>query len=454
MTDDEGIDDKKPDNNCDRDAERAGRRERGGSRETQNDSKEACLGITPLLSSHLDDIAIVKQKAVVAIDWLETAGVIQWDLVGESELREELCRLYTTAVEANEEQAIILNGMQCLIHPNGLGKGRQSRMTYRLTCGKTTLAFSLRENATRQNSNLVLTIPGESCLLNGALAIRIWAHQVIEDLGGIIADEWARRIDVCIDLPGIDPCNVLFPACESRQYISTVKKAATYCEHSRVTGFTIGSRNRLQIQIYDKLFEACGNHDVAYCEAMVQKRWKGFPTSATRVELRIGRGWISQWNQDQASNIIDNLGSVVKRVLLNESRTFFKLLADSPDRKNKHQSRCEVLPLWAEICKVMAQEAGSDSLELTIIERGQITLSRAYKLIRSMLSKAAAIRGETISSLSDALQQLKSLDQLNEGTDQQWRDIWYKKNVELGLPVKQEEFPFGGHSNAISDLEW
>jgi len=102
----------------------------------------------------------------------------------------------------------------------------------------------------------------------------------------------------------------------------------------------------------------------------------------------------------------------------------------------------------------MARDAGNGSLELTRIERGQISLGRLYKTVRSMLSKAAAIRGEIISDLNDAMQQLKTLDQLNDGTDQQWRDIWCKKNVELGLPVEQEEFPFGSHSNDPQDLDW
>jgi len=210
--------------------------------------------------------------------------------------------------------------------PERNGESRQSRMTYRITCGKLTLGINLRENTTRQNSSLVITIPGESCLLYGALAMKVWAHQVIEDLGGVITDEWVRRIDICVDIPGINPGDVLFPACESQQYISTVKKAATFREHSKITGFTIGSRNRLQIQIYDKLNESCGNHDVVYCEAMVQKRWKKFPSCATRVELKIGRDWISQWSQDRANDIIENLGTVVHRVLLNEKRSFSNYL--------------------------------------------------------------------------------------------------------------------------------
>ena len=451
------AEDKQRIDGCGEDSDRVSRRQRGGDRGTENEQKGACLGITPLLSSHNTNLESIKETAVVAIDWLETAGVIEWDTSEESELRDEVCRLYTTAAEMNHEEPIVLNGMQCLIQPTGLGRGRQSRMTYRITCGKTTLAFSLRENATRQNSNLVITIPGESCLLYGGLVMRDWAHQVIEDLGGVVDDEWVRRIDVCVDLPGVDASELLLPLCNVGQYISTVTKGATHFDKTGLTGFTIGSRDRLQLQIYNKLREAMTKNDAAYFEAMLQKRWKDLPKCATRVELRIGRGWICQWNQDRADDVIDNLGSLVRHILLNERRVFFKLLAEMPDRKNKHQSRCEILPLWSEISQVLVQDSGKDGLELTKIERGQISLGRAYKCIRSMLSKAAAIRGETISGLGDAIKQLQSLEQLNDGTDEQWREVWLKKQREIGLPVEAEEFPFGKNSSAGSeetDLAW
>lgn len=432
----------------------ASRRGRGGERADAAEPRGACPGNTPLSSSQYDPLA-EPFDPVVAIDWLETAGVIHWGLLSDYPLRETVESHYQYAVETDEPAAIVLNERHCLVHPRGMGRGQQSRLTYRITCGAITLGLSFRENASRQLSNFLLTVPGKACLLDGAMFVREWAHQIIEDLGGRLADEWIRRVDVCVDLPGVNPRAELLPACQAQQYLATARRGNVHFDQRGLTGFTIGSCNRVQLQIYDKLLETISKNDPEYHLAMCQKRWGTLVCQATRVEIRVGRDWLSQFMKYDAETILQNLGSLMHQLLGEESRCFFKLLAEAPDRKNNHQTRTQTLPLWNTISDLFLSRAGKQELKFQRINRGLITMDRLYKTVRSMLAKAAAMRGERFTSLDEAQQLFANLHEINCGTDAELANIWNRKRVELGMTAESLEFDFGGNASAAGlDLDW
>ena len=423
-------------------AGRARRRRRGGERADAAGTTVACPGNTPLHSSQGCDLDELLRASIVTIDWLEIAGAVVWSPLEESPLREQVNNCYENAVAAETPLPFVLNKRQCLIHPSGLGRGRQSRMTYRVTCGPTTLAYAERDRPSRRHSNFVLTVPGKSCLMNGAQEVRRWAHQVVRDLGGRFVDEWIRRIDVCIDLPGVDPRKDLLRACHSQHYLSTVEQGHTHFNRDGLTGFTIGSAKRVQLQIYDKLLEIRHKNDPEYLQCMLQGRWKQVPQHATRVELRIGREWLSQWMKYDAETYLENLGSLLEYTLGDSARPFFKLLAEAPDRANKHQSRAPVLPLWDAIRKKLIAEAGATEFAPQRIRRGEMSLERTYKVIRSMLARAAALRGERATCIRELVEQLVDLHDVNRGTDQDIALLWRKHSSQLGGTVEVDEFPY------------
>lgn len=423
-------------------AGRARRRRRGGERADAAEANVACPGNTPLHSSQGCDLDELLRASTVAIDWLEIAGAVVWSPIDESPLREQVNTWYENAVAAESALPFTLNERQCLIHPSGLGRGRQSRMTYRVTCGPMTLAYAERDRANRQHSNFVLAVPGKSCLMDGALAVRRWAHQVVQDLGGRFQDEWIRRIDVCIDLPGVDPRKDLLRACHSQHYLSTVEQGHTHFNRDGLTGFTIGSAKRVQLQIYDKLLQVRDKKDPEYLQSIIQGRWKQIPQHATRVELRIGREWLSQWMKYDAETYLENLGSLLEYTLGDSSRPFFKMLAEAPDRENKHQSRTPVLPLWDAIRKKLIAEVGATEFIPQRIKRGEMSLERAYKVIRSMLARAGVLRGQRVTSIEEAQQQLAELHEVNKGRDFEIAQIWVKHRDQLGYTIDVDDFPY------------
>ncbi|MCA8990204.1 MAG: hypothetical protein KDA78_21330, partial [Planctomycetaceae bacterium] len=309
--------------------------------------------------------------------------------------------------------------------------------------------LDFRENATRQLSNFSLTVPGRACLLNGALAVRGWISRVIASLGGVLTDEWLRRLDVCVDLPGIQ-ASTLLELCEKRQFIASSRAIQFRYDGEAATSFTLGNRKSVQMQIYDKLQEVRYKNDPEYHAAMQIFRWKEMaPQGATRVEIRIYRDWFAKWQNTEVDNVIKCLGSVLHQLLVDTTRPLFRLLAQTPDRKNNHQSKCDIHPLWELIREKMIREAGNEPLMLQRkLRKGDIDVSRAAKMAAAFVITAAVQRGIGIDCLDDLIEEFRQLAYLNLSNDIVAAQ-YQKKAVVAGVSNPGVEFDFGANVASI-----
>lgn len=428
----------------DQELEQVSHRCQGGERATASKSKVACLGNTPLQSSQVETFTLIQDRVIVDYDWLELGGVVEWN--AETETLKEIQKAHDNARLSFEPESITLNGYRCILFPKGIGAGRQTRLKYRIGWGKTTLAFDLRENATRRPYNFQLTVPGHECLLRGATAVREWAHQVLELLGGYLVDEWIKRVDICMDIPDVNVAEELMPACVNRQYLTTSNNVKYYGTTTATESFSVGRRNHVELMIYNKTCETLKKMDPAYLEGMVKHRWHGtIPIGAPRVELRIHREWLRQWENDQAQSMIDGMGAIVKRLLGDDHRSFFKLLAEIPDRENKHQSRTEVHPLWDQIRTLMWERVGQKELELKRPTTGIGSASRKFAFLKSSVVSFALLLNRPIRSLQDVKEIVEEVC-LNFGmNDQTWREHWQRKATEAGFEDRGTQFNFGAN---------
>ncbi|MCG6154662.1 hypothetical protein [Rubinisphaera margarita] len=374
---------------------------------------------------------------------METAGVVVWSSRAE-ERRDGLEEAVEIARGTSQPHPITLNNYRCLVHPYGMGKGRQTHLKFRITWGDVTLGLDFRSKASRRFHNFSLTVPGGPCLIHGGLAVREWAFKIVNALGGGIHDEWIRRLDVCVDLPGLNPRQDLFPACCGNQFTSTAKHHRVDCHQGETETFTLSSTDRLTLQIYDKLREATSKNDPVYLQSMIDNRWNGtLPKAATRVELRVYRNWLAQWEDDHVERILSNLGSVVERLLPETGKAFFRLLDRAPDRKNKHQSRCEVHPLWKIIREVLVQQETEQDLEFKRVRYGAVSQRRLFSMIKSLLLRCAVEQNRTIRDIRGAKELLHDLSYANDMNDWAWYEAWKEKASKHGLYDAAIEFDFG-----------
>lgn len=176
-----------------------------------NAAVEACLGNTLHHTRHVETFEELLEKSSVHPDCYESGGVHRQIQDEETPLRTELIRACDLANQFKVTMPITMNGYRCLVHPGGMGKGRQTHLRYRITCGEVTLGLDFRTEATRRLHNFSLTITGKACLLRGVTEIRQWVFEILTELGLELTDEWIRRLDICIDLPELDPLELLTP---------------------------------------------------------------------------------------------------------------------------------------------------------------------------------------------------------------------------------------------------
>lgn len=349
------------------------------------------------------------------------------------------------ARQAKQPQLITLGPMTGLLHGQGIGSGNQTHLEYRFDWRGVLFAISQRKEPSRQLSNFYLKISGEPCLIEGAVEARKMVLEVVKVLGGVMLDEWPRRLDVCLDLPGTNLNDDLQPAFERGQFLTSAKKWNPFDGREGKTGFVVGSRALVRCIVYDKLVDSVMNHDPVYLQAMIDRRWNGTtPDHATRVEFQIGRDWLAN---KQGIRTVDEalfrMGDIAARFLSHERIPFFCLTSTVPDRKNKHQSRAEVLPLWDRIVTTMQTLAGERLQDLRPIRRGEITAKRGYQMIRGYLTTIGAQFEMNVESLEDGIEVLKELDRRNDGQAIEWASRWEVKARKAGTYGKVVSFGFG-----------
>ncbi len=411
----------------------------------EESSASACPGNTLMQSSQVSDAnpqihdrspSHHLPKAVFAIDWLECGAVAYWtDEAG----RESFWKLSQMQDEAkasgngNKPVPLDLKGRSMLLYPKGMGSGNQSRLEYRLEFAGITIAASSRDKADRKLSNFYYKIPGEACLLLGVNEARKIVYEVADALGGVVVDEWIRRIDLCLDLPGVDLLDELMPAFDQGHFVSTAKQWNAWDGTRGKTGFTVGSRGRVMLNVYNKLLDTLTRHDGVYQLAMKDRRWGGvMPSSATRVEHQISSEWLRSFGLKTTEMVFHSLPAIIAKVAGRPPHAFFCMTDRDPDAANHHQSRAGVLPTWGRIIDTMQYLAGIPGPALKPLERGSATIKQIWNMVRAYLVSGAASLGHIIENLDDAKNVLGLLAERNDCCDADLFDRWSAKARKLG----------------------
>ena len=371
-------------------------------------------------------------QVVTSIDWLTTAGMIAWDAMSELEFQ-GLERAYREAYQLKQPQPYTLAGCPLFVHSTGMGTGKQSRLNYRLNWAGVTIGFADRPAPKRNQYNFQLQVPGKPCLLIGAREARQKALDMIGELNGSLMEEWVRRVDICIDVVGLDLKEELLPAFNEKRFVTSATTWNSYDGKDGTTGFSMGSSSRVRLNVYDKRHEASTKQSNDYLRGMIDRRWGGeLPKQATRIEFQIQKQWLDGYGYRDADSVLVGLPDIMHKLTGDGSRAFVRFTESMVDRENKHQSRAETLPVWRNIIKEAQRQLGEPQHELKPIQRGSISNKRSHRVIRGLLTQLAATRGEAIENFDDALEQLRKLEAMEGDGDEAWADTWERKAREAG----------------------
>ncbi len=372
----------------------------------------------------------IKVKGIAAVDWWTSSGSVKW-ATAASDVFEILNECRAKSAAAGEPVLLPLGDGLITVQPHGYGSGRKAHFEYVLKWCGVTFAISPRGNSSRQLPNFDLTIPGDPCLQYGFNECRQRILNWIEDWGGEIVDEWTRRLDVCLDLPGIDANAELFPAIERHQYVAVRGK----CNLSRVenayTGVTFGNQTAT-IVIYDKLAEVQRKQE-AYQRALVLNRWGSrWPESATRIEYRVCGKWLKRFGLRAANDAVANLSGIVDQLTTTTGRRFFVVTKDVPDRANRHQDRAEVHPVWQQLVDTFREAMGAPEQPLKKVDRRALALVGYFRQTLGLTLSAAAHSATPIDSANSLVEFIREWIKRNEIADEFIAQKFEKKARDLG----------------------
>lgn len=389
-----------------------------------DDSSRASRGITPSMSS-LEEIILTAggdppssrfsqtvpsspDDWTGSLDWVEVRGRIDWS--GKSGARfAMLLAAYEKAREDREDQELTLGEREVFMSPDGMGRGRAPRMTYKLLWGEVTIAFADRESDKRQNANFYCCVPGKACLIRGAINALEDVHKVIEFLGGTIVEEWFQRLDLCVDLPGVEFLRDFYPSISAGHFLTTAKTWGPHDGPNGPTGFSVYSANLL-LRFYNKLFLVNKKPDEEVLQFMKAKRWGGeIPPCATRIELEIRRAAQHRYGLETVAETLQRIPDIVAKLLGIGPYPYFRLLDAAVDRVNKHQSRVADLPLWASVLECMSKISGQREQPLRTFPRAAVTGKNVAGRIINALIRLAISRGRLPSTRDDLIVELNDL---------------------------------------------
>lgn len=376
--------------------------------ETSSHSSVACSSITLPLNSQMRGMTTnVEQEwdhinGVTGIDWFQLASCVVWDEKKSAVWFAKLRDAKTAAQQIRQPVLLQIGDERFRVQPSGQGSGQDAHKEITLSWREVQIGLSERNRATRQLSNASLVVSGKPCLVTGWADAWSCFRRVVEDLGGQIVDEWLRRLDICIDVVGLDFAETLYPLLRERQFITRCRRRKYDEEGDRATSFSVGKSSRLRVLIYDKLLECRTNQDAVYGQAMIQRRWGGrIPLSASRVEWQMGRPWLKQFGLDQSDSILDRLSDLYAK-LTDETGGAFRITDRVPDRANQHQSRGESHPAWRRIVAIGRETMGNATQPLVRLDRSNLDESRAIKQVAGLITSIADRAGIVCLSAADA----------------------------------------------------
>jgi hypothetical protein len=196
-----------------------------------------------------------------------------------------------------------------------------------------------------------ITATSMTLMKTGAVGIRAILKDTLQALHIDVSRAYPSRVDVCIDLAGVDT-RVFAQHIEEDCYVTRAQDSQIFRSHRRITGIQVG--RGIVCRIYDKLLETVDNPEKR--SLMIEKRWGGrIPKYATRVEFQLRR---DELRERYSCDTLDDLWNKLPHIVQKLTHEWLRMTEEHVDRVNKHQGRCNVSKLWETVQIVFAEVFG------------------------------------------------------------------------------------------------
>lgn len=252
------------------------------------------------------------------------------------------------------------------VHPSGHKSGTVY-FPYRVeTRG---FVFFIREGRCDDVPTVRVEIGSLLLMSCGGLA-HAWAEcrNVLESMGGYVLWNKLSRLDMCVDLPGVD-VDTLVRLVSDRQAVCRAREKNYHELGERFTGVTVGHGDIL-VRMYDKLHEVqTAKPDPRKLELLEAFRWGGPQECAARVEFQLRREALKSLGVSCIRDYLQKRGELLRYL----TSDWFRLVDEVPDRENNNTGRAGLHPLWVHVCEKFQAWAGTAS---TAARRAGRRLSR------------------------------------------------------------------------------
>ena len=312
-------------------------------------------GSAPSEQSHSPRSSITgvtsSKTASGGVDWLGVSCWIGWSVAAHERFVGALSDALARAEESGEIEPV--DGLPCddLVAVKPFA-GKSRGMKYQIQWQGMKLDFSASRVAMESSPNCSVNIPSTVLMVAGHQQAWAMVKDFIGALGGELIRTNVKRVDLCVDLAGVD----IAPFIDHRHsgsYVCRAQDEVLYTHHKRVTGWELGKRVRCRI--YDKAFEVVQDDDKK--QIMREKRWGQDEVFATRVEFQLR----TEILKDRGC------GGEVERVfeklpLLCDWLTskWLRLTDGVVDREGKNQSKRSMSDLWQLVKDYFQEWAGKN----------------------------------------------------------------------------------------------
>jgi hypothetical protein len=259
----------------------------------------------------------------------------------------------------------------------------------------------------RQQANFYALQSGRDCLLFGALQGYQRTLELVKYLGGELAELKLSRADLCLDICNL-AAQTLLELVKKGHFITLAREVRPYINYvtNDVTGFSAGIAP-IRLSVYDKIMERMGKSDALYLQALVDRRWYGGHglQSATRIEYQMHRRWLVEQGISTPDDFLRLRGSLCEKL----THEWFRLTEKHVDRRNKHQSRAAIHPIWKGIQQSFATIFGLPDGPLVRIRREKVMPMKLSKQGRGCLAKALLQMGMQFETYNEFAEMAKHL---------------------------------------------
>mgnify|MGYP003642542156 CR=1 FL=1 len=260
------------------------------------------------------------------------------------------------AIENHGALRLTIRGRLVAIKPKGKKSGGGRGMYYPICLNTQGFTIWLSEHASpiEQTPNVLVEM-GSALLMStrGLMSALEELVILLGEFGGQVLWDKISRIDLCADLPNVDPHD-LIDLVYLEQTVCRARIEQFFRESGRWRGIQVG-RGELLVRIYDKFHEVTrAKPDPIKLILLERYRWGGPQETASRVEFQLRREAVKSLGVDTASDYLAQRDKLVAYLC----ESWFRLVDSVPDRENNNTQRAATHPLWLNVTEAFRDWAG------------------------------------------------------------------------------------------------